>query len=162
MKPESGLLWSPWFRIIAERFLPAWWEDLDKTLNTDEMCDLQTIHRFDCGAEHRGGHGWTNGPKGPWLSPSVRAGDGWRDPWLQSVSTYTSPPTTVPKKPLLAEVEGRPNMFVTSFVVFRLFAFFSRSRPFVFPSLLSSLPVLCPSCLDTKKRRCSIFLIVPV
>jgi isopentenyldiphosphate isomerase len=25
MKPSSGLLWSPWFKIIAEKFLPHWW-----------------------------------------------------------------------------------------------------------------------------------------
>ena len=25
MQPSSGLLWSPWFKIIAEKFLPYWW-----------------------------------------------------------------------------------------------------------------------------------------
>jgi len=25
LAPASGLSWSPWFRIIATRFLPAWW-----------------------------------------------------------------------------------------------------------------------------------------
>ena len=44
MKPESGLLWSPWFRIIADRFLDAWWEELDVTLTTDRHVDLTTIH----------------------------------------------------------------------------------------------------------------------
>jgi isopentenyl-diphosphate Delta-isomerase len=28
MAPASGLRWSPWFRIIAERFLQRWWGDL--------------------------------------------------------------------------------------------------------------------------------------
>eukprot|EP00238_Polyblepharides_amylifera_P004706 CAMPEP_0196582916 /NCGR_PEP_ID=MMETSP1081-20130531/41259_1 /TAXON_ID=36882 /ORGANISM="Pyramimonas amylifera, Strain CCMP720" /LENGTH=255 /DNA_ID=CAMNT_0041903637 /DNA_START=263 /DNA_END=1033 /DNA_ORIENTATION=+ len=45
MNPASGLRWSPWFRIIAEKFLPMWWDDLDKTLNTDEFVDVKSIHR---------------------------------------------------------------------------------------------------------------------
>jgi isopentenyl-diphosphate delta-isomerase len=46
MHPSSGLLWSPWFRIIAENFLEAWWADLDETLSTDKHVDTQTIHRI--------------------------------------------------------------------------------------------------------------------
>ena len=57
MAPESGLLWSPWFRIIAERFLIHWWKDLDVTLNTDKYVDVKTIYRFDPTAEHMGGAG---------------------------------------------------------------------------------------------------------
>jgi len=57
MDPKSGLLWSPWFRIIAEKFLPYWWEDLETTLNSDEFVDYQTIHRFDPTSEHMGGGG---------------------------------------------------------------------------------------------------------
>jgi hypothetical protein len=35
MLPESGLLWSPWFRIIVTRFLvPKWWANLQETLTT--------------------------------------------------------------------------------------------------------------------------------
>jgi isopentenyl-diphosphate delta-isomerase len=45
MAPSSGLSWSPWFRIIAQRFLPAWWADLDATLNTDAHVDAATIHK---------------------------------------------------------------------------------------------------------------------
>ncbi len=45
MKVESGLLWSPWFRIIAERFLVHWWKDLKATLTTDLFVDCKTIHR---------------------------------------------------------------------------------------------------------------------
>ena len=47
MGPASGLAWSPWFRIIAARFLPRWWADLDAALTTDAHVD-GLIHRFDC------------------------------------------------------------------------------------------------------------------
>lgn len=57
MKPESGLLWSPWFRIIAEQFLVHWWKDLDATLTTDRYVDYKTIYRFDPTEEHMGGAG---------------------------------------------------------------------------------------------------------
>ena len=56
MKPSSGLLWSPWFRIIAEKFLVHWWSDLDVTINTDKFND-NMIHRFDPSSEHMGGAG---------------------------------------------------------------------------------------------------------
>lgn len=46
MSANSGLLWSPWFRIIAERFLERWWSELDATLTTDKHCDWATIHRI--------------------------------------------------------------------------------------------------------------------
>ena len=45
MAPTSGLSWSPWFRIIAQRFLPRWWADLDETLLTDKHVDAATIHK---------------------------------------------------------------------------------------------------------------------
>lgn len=44
MDPASGLDWSPWFRIIAAKFLPRWWEDLDATLGTDAHVDGR-IHK---------------------------------------------------------------------------------------------------------------------
>eukprot|EP00890_Picochlorum_soloecismus_P002512 jgi/Picsp_1/3261/NSC_06101-R1_isopentenyl-diphosphate delta-isomerase i len=44
MRPENGLIWSPWFRIIAERFLRVWWKDLDRALTTDAHVDTKTIH----------------------------------------------------------------------------------------------------------------------
>mmetsp|Transcript_14788 Transcript_14788/g.25755 ORF Transcript_14788/g.25755 Transcript_14788/m.25755 type:complete len:282 (+) Transcript_14788:78-923(+) len=47
MQPETGLLWSPWFRIIAQRFLPTWWQDLQAALHTNKHQDLQTIHHLD-------------------------------------------------------------------------------------------------------------------
>jgi len=46
MRPESGLRWSPWFRIIAERFLPQWWADLPGALGSDRHVDASTIHRI--------------------------------------------------------------------------------------------------------------------
>lgn len=45
MDPSSGLRWSPWFRIIAEKFLYAWWADLDAALSTDKYVDVKSIHR---------------------------------------------------------------------------------------------------------------------
>lgn len=50
-------LWSPWFRIIARRFLDEWWADLDAALTTDKYVDTKAIHRFDPADEHRGGAG---------------------------------------------------------------------------------------------------------
>lgn len=46
MRPESGLLWSPWFRIIAANFLRKWWLDLNTVLGTDTYCDFKTIHKL--------------------------------------------------------------------------------------------------------------------
>jgi isopentenyl-diphosphate delta-isomerase len=45
MDPASGLRWSPWFRIIADKFLDKWWADIDETLATDKHVDLETIHK---------------------------------------------------------------------------------------------------------------------
>ena len=63
MFADPGLLFSPWFRIIAKRWMMdetgsqrGWWNDLDRTMNTDEFCDYETIHRFDP-EEHMGGAG---------------------------------------------------------------------------------------------------------
>lgn len=41
-------LWSPWFRIIANKFLRAWWSDLDGVVAGARCADYGTIHRFDC------------------------------------------------------------------------------------------------------------------
>lgn len=67
MLPSSGLLWSPWFRIIVECFLVHWWKDLDTTLTTDKFVDVTTIHHFDPTAEHMGG----GGRAGHWLGQAV-------------------------------------------------------------------------------------------
>jgi isopentenyl-diphosphate Delta-isomerase len=47
MAPESGLSWSPWFRIVAEHFLFQWWEDLDGALE-GKHADWAAIHRLTC------------------------------------------------------------------------------------------------------------------
>eukprot|EP00571_Detonula_confervacea_P002466 CAMPEP_0172317052 /NCGR_PEP_ID=MMETSP1058-20130122/30377_1 /TAXON_ID=83371 /ORGANISM="Detonula confervacea, Strain CCMP 353" /LENGTH=411 /DNA_ID=CAMNT_0013031507 /DNA_START=28 /DNA_END=1263 /DNA_ORIENTATION=+ len=79
MFDDASLLFSPWFRIIAQRWLMVdknshdnagignnekdestvggWWDDLDRTMNTDDFCDYNTIHRFDPTSEHMGGAG---------------------------------------------------------------------------------------------------------
>ncbi|KAL3141263.1 hypothetical protein ABBQ38_003600 [Trebouxia sp. C0009 RCD-2024] len=46
MQSSSGLLWSPWFRILATHFLEGWWQDVDKTIKTDMHVDLHTIHNI--------------------------------------------------------------------------------------------------------------------
>lgn len=72
MKPTSGLLWSPWFRILTTRFLlPKWWKDLDVTMNTDRHVDVNTIYRFDPTKEHMGG----KGKAGPWLDLMVSSNE---------------------------------------------------------------------------------------
>lgn len=63
MDPSTGLLWSPWFRIIVENFLPYWWKDLSITLNTNKFMDTSSIYRFDPAEEHMGGAG----NAGTWL-----------------------------------------------------------------------------------------------
>mmetsp|Transcript_31223 Transcript_31223/g.52206 ORF Transcript_31223/g.52206 Transcript_31223/m.52206 type:complete len:773 (-) Transcript_31223:287-2605(-) len=69
MDPSSGLLWSPWFRIIAEQFLVHWWDDLDTTLATDKFSDYATIFRFDPTKEHMGGAGGAGAYLGAASSP---------------------------------------------------------------------------------------------
>jgi isopentenyl-diphosphate delta-isomerase type 1 len=63
MDKNSGMLWSPWFRIIVEKFLVHWWQDLDRTLKTNDFTDYKTIYRFDPSSEHMGGRG----DAGAWL-----------------------------------------------------------------------------------------------
>lgn len=50
MDPRSGLMWSPWFRIIATQFLDQWWRELDIALTTDKFLDTATVHRLDTAA----------------------------------------------------------------------------------------------------------------
>lgn len=87
MHPSSGLLWSPWFKIIAERFLPQWWADLSTTLTTNVHFDPITIHRFDPPVEHMGGGGsagpFLGSPPPPLAAAALAAatsnGNGYRD-----------------------------------------------------------------------------------
>ena len=46
MQPASKLLWSPWFRALAETRLQTWWEDLDATLLSNRFADTLQIHRL--------------------------------------------------------------------------------------------------------------------
>ena len=46
MNPESGLRWSPWFRIIAEKFLPTWWAKLPEAISTEQFADRARIHHI--------------------------------------------------------------------------------------------------------------------
>ncbi|KAL7528387.1 hypothetical protein ACHAXR_002418 [Thalassiosira sp. AJA248-18] len=87
MFDDTSLLFSPWFRIIAKKWMigggndsssnnnvdtaagnddvkedvsgggGGWWDDLDRTMNTNDFCDYETIHRFDPPNEHMGGAG---------------------------------------------------------------------------------------------------------
>mmetsp|Transcript_52065 Transcript_52065/g.110641 ORF Transcript_52065/g.110641 Transcript_52065/m.110641 type:complete len:271 (-) Transcript_52065:62-874(-) len=66
MFDDGTLLFSPWFRLIAQRWMigkttnvgqEGWWDNLDKTMNTDTFCDYETIYRFDPPDEHMGGAG---------------------------------------------------------------------------------------------------------
>jgi farnesyl-diphosphate farnesyltransferase len=90
MLPSSGLLWSPWFRIIVENFLVHWWKDLATTLETDKFVDVTSIHHFDPTAEHMGG----GGHAGEWLG--------------QAASPYTASGKKIatPKKAIKAEPAG--------------------------------------------------------
>ena len=60
MMQDKNLLFSPWFRLIVKKWLVnkgGWWEDLDKTMNTNQHCDYVNIQRFDPPKEHLGGEG---------------------------------------------------------------------------------------------------------
>mmetsp|Transcript_18141 Transcript_18141/g.31828 ORF Transcript_18141/g.31828 Transcript_18141/m.31828 type:complete len:796 (-) Transcript_18141:83-2470(-) len=60
---------SPWFRVIAEKLLDPWWQDLDAALTTDKYVDTKTIHRFDTPKEFHGGLGRA----GPYLDAVAEA-----------------------------------------------------------------------------------------
>lgn len=69
MFANKDLLFSPWFRLITNRWMigggdkGGWWDDLERTMKTDDFCDYESIHRFDPPSEHMGG----GGDAGPWL-----------------------------------------------------------------------------------------------
>jgi isopentenyldiphosphate isomerase len=57
MQLDSNLLFSPWFRLICQRWLlPTWWKDIEGTL-AGNYGDYETIHAFDPPPEHFGGAG---------------------------------------------------------------------------------------------------------
>ena len=48
MAPGSGLAWSPWFRIIARRWLEGWWADLGGALRgAPAHVDTKGVHRVE-------------------------------------------------------------------------------------------------------------------
>jgi len=58
MMEDKTKLFSPWFRLICEKWLlDHWWKDLNKTMTTDEFVDVENIHCFDPPKEHLGGGG---------------------------------------------------------------------------------------------------------
>ena len=57
MLNDPSLLFSPWFRLIVQKWLVTWWKDLDKAMNTDAFCNYKTIYEFDPPPEHLGGAG---------------------------------------------------------------------------------------------------------
>ncbi|CAM9097039.1 unnamed protein product [Hapterophycus canaliculatus] len=59
MMTDHENLWSPWFRIIMERFARDWWLNLNEAINTDKYVDTVNIHRFDPPSKYRGGAGVT-------------------------------------------------------------------------------------------------------
>ncbi|GKY97357.1 hypothetical protein MPSEU_000694100 [Mayamaea pseudoterrestris] len=56
MFQDKKLLFSPWFRLICEKWLWNWWSNLDATM-AGRYDDYQTICEFDPPAEHFGGAG---------------------------------------------------------------------------------------------------------
>jgi len=67
-------LWSPWFRLIAKKWLlgeGGWWKDVKKICagKPTRHDDFGTIHRFDPPREHFGGAG----EAGQWLGNLVVA-----------------------------------------------------------------------------------------
>lgn len=61
MMKDDSLLFSPWFRLIARKWMlgdtGTWWADLKATMITDRFCDYGAVHRFDPPKEHMGGAG---------------------------------------------------------------------------------------------------------
>ena len=81
MFDDDSLLFSPWFRLITKKWMiggknanggkGGWWDDLDRTMNTNDFCDYETIHRFDPPDEHMGG----GGDAGPMFAEENIVGD---------------------------------------------------------------------------------------
>jgi len=71
---SNGMIWSPWFVLIARRWLLSrggWWDDLEETMRSGSRHeDWGSIHRFDPPKAHMGG----GGNAGPWLG-ELKGGD---------------------------------------------------------------------------------------
>jgi hypothetical protein len=77
MFADKSLLFSPWFRIIANNWMTnsgGWWDNLSVTMTTDKHCDYGSIQRFDPPREHLGGEG-DAGPLFGGSDPKKAAGD---------------------------------------------------------------------------------------
>ena len=46
MDAESGLQWSPWFRIIVAEFLDRWWKDFFSPCGDQKVSQCAKIHSF--------------------------------------------------------------------------------------------------------------------
>jgi hypothetical protein len=61
MFDDSSLLFSPWFRLICQRWMvgpDGWWSNLKESMSPkSKYMDYTTIHRFDPPTEHLGGGG---------------------------------------------------------------------------------------------------------
>jgi hypothetical protein len=65
MMNDEKLLFSPWFRIIVNKWVlgndsndnKGWWDDLDVTMKTDTFVDVKNVLCFDPPKEHMGGGG---------------------------------------------------------------------------------------------------------
>ena len=65
MMNDKTLLFSPWFRIIVNKWVlssttsgsKGWWDDLNVTMNTDTFVDVDNVLCFDPPVEHMGGGG---------------------------------------------------------------------------------------------------------
>jgi len=65
MFKDTSLLFSPWFRLIVQRWVlgsDGWWSNLKETMTTEKHSDYVNIARFDPPKEHFGGGG-NAGPK---------------------------------------------------------------------------------------------------
>ncbi len=74
MMDDKSLLFSPWFRLIAQKWMipqNGWWDDLSKAMTTDTHCDYINIHCFDPPKEHMGG----GGKAGPLFIDDAPKGD---------------------------------------------------------------------------------------
>jgi hypothetical protein len=60
MFQDPNLLFSPWFRIIVQKWFlgpQGWWTNFKECMTTDKYQDYTNIHKFDPPKEHLGGAG---------------------------------------------------------------------------------------------------------